>query len=449
MEVVIKNPESLKSKTEELGASRRKFISNLEPSRRGFVTNYPNVQHWKSMQAEPIQSFTSLDPLNIYVHIPFCAQQCSYCYYRIVTGGRKSEMDSYVDALCKEIEFSSERFGLRDRPIRSIYFGGGTPTLMDERNLSKITDTLHKYFKLDNDNMPEFTVEGEPVTVTAKKAAILQRIGANRISMGVQSLCDDVLKLTNRNDTEAKVVRAIGFAQETGAIVNIDLMSGLAGEVMDTWKYSVKRALEIGVEGITVYKTEIYSNTQYYKDLRNNNIVLPDDDEEIEMMRYALEQFNEADYQPWSFYTFTKGGKHQHVHSTSIWGGEDYFPFGASAFGRIGAHVFQNTNEVDKYIEKMNKGESSIHRGHRMTALDEIVRDVLLGMKLNFLDYGYFSKKHGFHLDKLCGTAIQNLQKKGYIIRKEDRLVLTDEGMIQGDYVGKYLAKAILEQYVL
>jgi len=445
MQTELQNPDVVEIQ-HDLGKSRKRFIANLEPARRGFVTNYPNFQHWKKTDAAQVQP---VPPLNIYVHIPFCAQQCSYCYYRTVTGSRKSEMDRYVDALCREIEMSSARFGLRERPVSSIYFGGGTPTLIDEASLTKITDTLHKCFSLDDDNMPEFTVEGEPVTVTQKKAGVLQKIGANRISMGVQSLSDDVLKLTNRQDTEEKVSRAIGFAQETGAVVNIDLMSGLAGETMDTWKYTVKRALETGVESITVYKTELYANTQYFKDLRNDKITLPTDEEELDFIRYAMEQFEEANFQPWCFFTFTRDGKYQHVHPTRIWEGEDYFPFGVSAFGRLGLQLIQNTNEVDNYVELVESGEAPINRGHRMTALDEIVRDVLLGFKLNFLDYGFFHDKYGFNLDALCGDSIEQLLQKGYVDRSDGKLVLTHEGMVQGDYSGKLMARALLEQYAV
>lgn len=445
MQAELQNPE-LAQNEQDLGASRRRFIANLEPSRRGFVTNYPNFQHWKKTSPDQVQP---VPPLNIYVHIPFCAQQCSYCYYRTVTGSRKSEMDRYVDALCKEIEMSSARFGLRERPVSSIYFGGGTPTLLDEASLTKITDTLHKYFKLEDGNMPEFTVEGEPVTVIKKKAGVLQKIGANRISMGVQSLCDDVLKLSNRQDTEQKVVRAINFAQETGAVVNIDLMSGLAGETMDTWRYTVKRALETGAESITVYKTELYANTGYFKDLRNEKITLPTDEEEIEFMHYAMQQFEEANYLPWCFFTFTKDGDYQHVHFSKVCEGEDYFPFGVSAFGRLGAQLFQNTNDVSNYVEQVERGETPIFRGHRMSAMDDMVRDILLGIKLNFLDYGYFYDKYGFNLEALCGPAISELTQKGYAVRADNRLVLTHEGMVQGDYSGKFLARSLLKAYAI
>ena len=429
----------------DLDSSRRRFISKLEPSRRGFVTNYPNFQQWK---ATTPAALLRPDPLNIYVHIPFCAQQCSYCYYRTVTGSRKSEVDQYVDMLCREIELATDQFQLAQRPVNSIYFGGGTPTLVDGKNLAKITDTLHRCLNIDSDNPPEFTVEGEPVTLTKKKADALKDIGANRISMGVQSLNDDVLGLTNRQDTEEKVVRAINFAQETGAVVNIDLMSGLAGETMPTWEYSVRRALETGVESITVYKTELYANTQYYKDLRNQKINLPDDEQELEFMRYAMEQFEDANYQPWCFFTFTKNGYYQHVHATRIWEGEDYHPFGVSAFGRQGEYVFQNTNEVSKYVETLEKGELTISRGQRMNTLDNIIRDVLLGIKLNFLDLEYFRDRYGFAIETLAADAVRELQQKGYIqLTEDDRLELTFSGMLQGDYSGKYLARAILDKY--
>ncbi len=442
MEPTIKQTDAREK--QDPTASRRRFIANLEPSRRGFVTNYPNFQHWKKITPSQVGNAGAL---NVYVHIPFCAQQCAYCYYRTVTGRRKSEMDRYVDALCKEIEISCKHFHLRHRPIHSIYFGGGTPTLLDERSLTKIVDALHKYLKLDDKNMPEFTVEGEPVTLIKKKADALKKLGVNRISMGVQSLCDAVLKLSNRQDSEEKVLRAIQFAQETSSVVNIDLMSGLAGERMDTWQYTVKRALQTGVESITVYKTELYANTQYFKDLRNEKIELPDDEQEIEFMRYAMEQFAQANYLPWCFFTFTKDGKYQHVHASRIWEGEDYFPFGVSAFGRLGMDLFQNTNDVDNYIAQVEKGEIPIFRGHRMNPLDEIAREALLGLKLNRLDYGHFRNKFGFNLDTVYGSAVEELIQKGYVQRQDGKLMLTHEGMVQGDYSGKYLAMALIQQH--
>jgi oxygen-independent coproporphyrinogen-3 oxidase len=421
-----------------LEPTRRGFLTNLEPSRRGFITNYPNFQHWKKLTSGDV---LAPKPLNIYVHIPFCAQQCAYCYYRTVTGSRKSEIDRYVNALCREIEIAAQRFNLKERPVISVYFGGGTPTLISGDNLSQIIETLHNNLNIV-DNY-EFTVEGEPVTLIQKKADILKEIGVNRISLGVQSLSDEIIKLSNRQDTEKKVLRAIDFAQSTGAVVNIDLMSGLAGETPDTWAYSVKRALETGVESITVYKMELYANTQYYKDVRNKTLDLPSDEQELEFMQYALEQFEQAQYLPWCFFTFTKEGRYEHVHAPSIWRGDDYYPFGTSAFGRLGSWLFQNTNEVEKYISLVEAGDIPITRGHQLTSLDEMVRDVVLGMKLVHLDLKKFEKKYGFKLDSFCGATMRQLESEGFISLSEDEIVLTSKGMLHGDYVGKSLARSI------
>ncbi len=427
--------------TAHLQTARKGFITNLESSRRGFITNYPNFQHWKKATAEEI---LTNKPLNIYVHIPFCAQQCAYCYYRTLTGSRKSEIDRYINALCREIEIAAQRFNLKERSVISVYFGGGTPTLISGDNLSKIIETLHNNLNIV-DNY-EFTVEGEPVTLIQKKAEILKQIGVNRISLGVQSLCDDIIKLSNRQDTEKKVVKAIEIAKSTGAIVNIDLMSGLAGETQETWAYTIKRALDIDVESITVYKTELYANTQYFKDVRNNKLELPSDEQELEFMRYAMEQFGQAQYLPWCFFTFTRNGQYKHVHAPSIWQGDDFFPFGTSAFGRLDRWLFQNTNEVEKYISLVEAGDSPIRRGHHLTSLDEMVRDVVLEMKLISLDLKKFQRKYGFKLDSFCGSTMKQLESDGFISFSEDEIKLTSKGILHGDYVGKSLGKSLMER---
>ncbi|EIJ41672.1 Fe-S oxidoreductase, coproporphyrinogen III oxidase [Beggiatoa alba B18LD] len=419
----------------------RKENPYWEPSRKGFITNYPNFLHWKKLDVDEMQTDR---PLNLYVHSPFCAQRCSYCYYRTITNSRKSEIDRYVDALCKEITLANQQFGLGKRPVNSVYFGGGTPTLLAGDNLKQITDTLRQHFNLDN---AEFTVEGEPVTLTEKKADVLKELGVNRISLGVQSLSDDIIKLSNRQDTEAKVLRAIEFAKSTNAVVNIDLMSGLAGEKPDTWEYSVNRALETGVHSITVYKMELYTNTQYFIEVRNESLQLPSDDQELDFMQYALNKFDEAQYRPWSFFTFTKEGRYTHVHAPSIWRGDDCYAFGTSAFGRLGTWVYQNSNDADKYISMVEAGELPINRGHYLTCLDQMIRDVVLGMKLIHLDLTAFQKKHGFKLSSLCGAELNKLQEDGYITLSDTEVVLTPKGILHGDYVGKSLGKRLADMY--
>jgi oxygen-independent coproporphyrinogen-3 oxidase len=414
-----------------------------DPARKGFVTNYPNFPHWKRLSPGQIDS----GPLNIYLHTPFCIQRCSYCYYKTINlrGADKAErMDRYVNALCREIELGAQKFDLKKRRVISIYFGGGTPSLLHEKQIEKIGRALHDNFTL---TAPEFTMEGEPVTLTKSKADMMLAIQVNRISMGVQSFDDEIIRASHRLDNEQKVLRAIDLVKQTGVTFNIDLMSGLAGETMGKWEHSVRRAIESGATSVTVYKTELYNNTEYYRSIKDQTLVLPSDDEELRYMQFAMQRLQAADYVPWSFYNYTKRDGPVHVHSPSIFRGDDCAAFGVSSFGRYGDWLYQNTNDEEKYIHQVETGELPVQRGYQLTSLDNIVRDVVLCMKLVSFDLRWFQHKHGFKLESLCADTLKQLQADGFITISEDEIRLTEKGMLYGDYAGKSLVRALLSYY--
>ncbi|MCP4350812.1 MAG: radical SAM family heme chaperone HemW [Desulfobacterales bacterium] len=416
---------------------------NSAPSRKGFVANYPNFRHWKTTDSREMTQ----KPINIYLHIPFCIQRCAYCYYSTIKlkgSGRSERLEKYVNTLCREIELASQYFNLKERPVVSIYIGGGTPTVMNEELFRKVTEHLHRYLNIDNS---EFTVEAEPVTLTQKKADLLESLGINRISLGVQSFHDDILELCDRLDKEDKALKAISLARGTGAAVNIDLLSGLAGETPDTWAYTLERALSTEAESITVYKMELYANTEYYKRIRKKEIHLPRDDQELEFMQYAMDKFDQAQYLPWSFFTFTKNGDYEHKYATSIWRGTDCYAFGVSSFGEMGTWLFQNTNDQEKYMELVNAGEIPINRGYHLTSLDQMVRTVMLEMKLVRLDLNAFQNRYGFKLESLCADTMDQLVSEGYIFLNNGGIEKTRKGLLYGDYAGKQLAGALKEMF--
>ena len=238
--------------------------NDLGPTRRGFVTNYPDFRQWRT---ESVEQGLKGQPLNVYLHLPYCIQRCAYCHYKTTTlrSTQLSDIDRYVDSLCREIEIGTERFHLRERPAISLYFGGGTPTLLSARNIDRVMLTLRQNLTLCD---PEITFEAEPVSLTSGKAEILTQHGVNRINVGIQSFCDDIVFRTGRRDTEKQSLKAIEVALSTGAIVNVDLISGLLGETLETWAYSLRRVIESGPHSITVYKLEVYVNTEYYVDFR-------------------------------------------------------------------------------------------------------------------------------------------------------------------------------------
>lgn len=419
----------------------RQDLDYWDPARKGFITNYPNFMQWKHLSATEMEN---QKPLNLYLHTPYCIQRCSYCFYKTINlrGQEKEErMGAYVDALCRELEMASEIYHLKNRPVVSIYLGGGTPSLLPNSQLMQINETLRKHYNIKD---TEYTVEGEPVTLNEEKMATIMKMGATRMSMGVQSFDTDIIKNSNRLDDEKKVLKAIGLARQNPVAINIDLMSGLAGETDKTWAHSVSRAIESEVESITVYKTELYTNTEYYRGIKNNTLELPDDDQELRYMQYAMDELEEAGYVPWSFYTFTKKGENVHVHSPSVFRGDDIYSFGTSAFGRLGDYLFQNTNDENKYQEMIANDELPVQRGHQLTAWDSMIRDVVLSMKLVSFNLRDFERKHGAKLESLCADTVEELVKDDFITMSDDALHLTRKGILYGDYAGKSLARSLM-----
>jgi oxygen-independent coproporphyrinogen-3 oxidase len=407
-----------------------------ELTRKGFVTNYPSFRQWRR---EGALEGLSLKPLNIYIHLPYCIQRCNYCHYKTTTL-RKIQLaaiDRYVDSLCQEIALAVKRFGLAGRPVISLYFGGGTPSLLSERNLSKLMTSLRGHLTLSE---PEITVEAEPVTLTRKKAQLLSAFGVNRLSLGVQSFSEEVVARTGRKDTERQARGAIDIALATGAVVNLDLISGLAGETRDTWAYSVHRAIETGVHSITTYKLEVYANTAYYDDLRHQRIELPSDREECEFARFAFDALRGAGYMPVNFFTFTKGGGYIQRHTTTKWQGVDVYAFGSSAFGFLGNWAFQNTIDLNRYSELIEANELPIFRGYSYNGLEMMTRDVILGLKLIRFDRAAFKARHGLDLLRLCAATVRQLEDDGFVCVDENAIVLTERGILYGDYVGRVLA---------
>ncbi|MCB9741382.1 MAG: coproporphyrinogen III oxidase family protein [Alphaproteobacteria bacterium] len=422
----------------------RSDVDYWESTRKGFVTNYPNFLHWAPMQPAPLRG---AGPLNVYLHTPYCIQRCSYCYYKTVNlqgHERKERMGRYVDALCRDIAQGVEAHGLAERQVDSVYMGGGTPTLLEVEHLEQIFAALREHLNIDG---AEITVEAEPVTLNKRKAAALRELGVNRVSMGVQSFNDEIVKSSNRLDGERHALRAIETAQSIGASLNIDLMSGLAGETSESWAHSVEQALACGVESITVYKTELYANTQYYRDQRRGRISLPSDTDEMRYMRHAMDRFDEAGLVPWSFYTFTRGAEHAHVHAASNFRGNDCVSFGVSAFGHIGGTLFQNTNDEQRYIDEVNAGRLPMQRGHTLSLLDAMIRYTLLNMKLMRVDLGEFHARFGLRLERLCAQTLESLVEAGLVSVSDDAITLTREGMLHGDTSGKALARQLMEHY--
>jgi putative oxygen-independent coproporphyrinogen III oxidase len=422
-------------------------LSKLEAKRLPLVPNYPPFKQWKRAA---VKETLEAKPLCLYIHIPFCTQRCSFCYYKTVDLKERPEVEGYVETLCKEIEMVSDRFDLANRPIHAVYFGGGTPSLLKEPQLFKIVETLGKNFKFF-ENKKQFSFEAEPLTISKSKLETMANLGVNRLSMGMQSFVDEIIKLSGRGHNEKQAYRAINLAQKAGEgkwNINIDLLSGLAGETDETWHQSVERAIETGVESITVYKMEAFANTEVYQTgVREDVVQLPSEDQELKFMEYAMERFGRANYLPWSHFTYTKDGCDKSEYIYNIWQGMDFYGLGVSAFGTMGDSILQNTSDLEKYAEIVDSGQLPLARGYNLTSLDMMVRDVLLGMKLLRLDLDRLKKHYGFNLKTLCASVLTDLELDGFISVSDSAIELTSKGILYGDFVGVTLSDYLKKSY--
>ena len=409
------------------------------PTREEFFTNYPFFKYWNKDNNEKL---TSPAGINLYIHIPFCIQICDYCFYMKELVKSKDQVDEYVDYLCREIALASETFNLGGREVNSIYMGGGTPSVLTEPQFKKLIDTLHKYHRIGT---PEFTFEAEPGTFNRNKLGWYKDWGINRISMGVQSFDDRIIKMSSRKHSAAQAVNSIAMVQETGNfVVNIDLLSGLAGEEMESWEKSVSTALAQQVDMLTIYKMKAYANTVFYrKGVHKQEIELPSAAQETEFMKRALEMVEGAGYGRWSTFAFTRNG-HLHRYAENTWRGQDLVAYGVSSFGKMGNINYQNSNTTHIYYDKINKGQVPVFRTYGLSHKEQAVKELLLcPARLTSYRKSEFVRKFGFDYFALIPGTIRQLTEKGYITPDPAELTLTQQGILFGDYVGKVLAASL------
>ncbi|WP_312352677.1 radical SAM family heme chaperone HemW [Sphingobacterium siyangense] len=408
-------------------------------TRDEFYTNYPLYKYWNRENNDKV---IEIPGINIYIHIPFCIQICDFCFYMKELIKSKDQVDTYVNSLCEEIKIVSENFGLGNRNVESIYIGGGTPSVLTESQLKKIIETLNKYHKIADS---EFTFEAEPGTFTATKLNWYKDCGVNRISMGVQSFNDEIIKLSSRKHTKLQAINSIKLVQDYQSFnLNIDLLSGLAGENMRTWNETIELALNLDIDMLTIYKMKTYSNTLFFKQgVYKNEIDLPDKEEEVGFMSKAIELIKGSDYKMWSTFAFTKDN-YLHKYIENTWRGKDLLAYGCSSFGHIHDCNYQNINEIQSYNQAVLSNKIPINRSFKLTIKDKIIKELLLcSSRLYSYSKSEFINKFGFDYFDLIPEVMVSLVETGFIENQLDELVLTDKGILYADFIGQTIASEV------
>lgn len=363
----------------------------------------------------------------IYVHVPFCRRKCNYCAFNSKIGG-EAERSAYVEALIREINLRGTFEG-----VETIYIGGGTPTTLELAQLEKIIGAVRKSFKVDKN--AEITIEANPGTVDAAYLRGLKSIGVNRLSLGVQSFDDGLLRVLGRIHDSRAAIETVELAKIFFANVSVDLMYGLPNQTLEDVRRDLNSIKALDVSHVSIYGLEVEEGTKFFELFRAGELALPDEDTCADMYDLITETLPAFGYRRYEISNFARE-TFESRHNVGYWTGKKYFGFGAGAHGFDGKLRVSNVRDVKTYIERLGAGES-------VSSVEEVVgrREAMeefcfLGLRMTAgISAQIFSKKFGASIFEVFGGVIEANRRRGLLSVKGDRLYLTARGMSLGNEV--------------
>ncbi len=378
---------------------------------------------------------------SIYMHIPYCSQKCPYCDFNTYATALIPE-DSYINSLVKELEIQSKNPFWSGRTVRTIFFGGGTPSLFHTGSYEKILRAVSQFFPMDD--YAEISIEANPENITATKAKELRASGINRLSLGVQSFNGDILKRLGRRHTGEDAGRSVIRGKEAGfQNISLDLMFGVPDQSVEAFADDISHAISIEIPHVSIYSLTIEEGTPFYRDVRRKKMILPDEETVIEMIDYAVEALSKAGLARYEISNFASSG-HEALHNLAYWNQEDYLGLGAGAHSYCG---FSDSNSCfgtrwanfavpSKYsqsIENHKSAESWKETLSRDAARGEFF---MLGLrKINGVRLSSYAEKFGTELGSDYQGVLEMLLESEFITIQDDFLHLTKKGFRLADSV--------------
>ncbi len=371
----------------------------------------------------------------IYIHIPFCKSRCIYCDF--FTSTNEVEMNNYVQVLCKEIVFRKDE--LADDFVKTIYFGGGTPSRLNKNHFSQIFTAINANYKLSAEM--EITIEANPDDLSCTYVDMLCQLPFNRISIGIQSFNDNELKFLSRRHDASNAIKAVKYCQEKAFNnISIDLMYGLPNQTLAIWKRNLQQAIDLDIQHVSAYHLIYEEKTRLYSLLQAGKVNPVDDEMSLEMFGALIDTLTEAGFEHYEISAFAKQ-TFISQHNSSYWIGLKYLGFGPSAHSFDGEHRWWNVSSLPKYIAGVNS-----------EVLDVEMEDIDLTTKYNEymitglrtmwgVDLGVLKSRYG---DELYDYFLQNAQRYfnlNYLKRENSNVTLTHKGIFISDGIMSDLMK--------
>jgi len=375
--------------------------------------------------------FTSMNTAGLYIHIPFCRSRCSYCDF--ATGIYERPLaERYVKALVKEIEAWDE---VSPRPVDTIYFGGGTPSLLSPTQVGAILETVQSRFEVESG--AEVTMEMNPGTVTPESVAEFRRLGINRASFGAQTFDDRELARLGRSHTTEDTTNTFQLLRDAGFDnVSFDLIAGLPGQTVSGWQYNLDRALALRPEHLSFYLLEVHEGTPLAEHIRKGIQPHPDDELAAEMYELMLERANASGYEHYEISNLCLPG-YESRHNTKYWIGAPYYGFGCSAHSFDGKdRRWSNERDVARYVELIEQQENPIVEQVKLTPDEVRAEAVFLGMRMmRGVSVKQYQRMFGVDLRTEHRTDLERFRDAGLIEFDGDLLRLTSSGALLSNEV--------------
>lgn len=357
---------------------------------------------------------------SIYLHSPFCQSLCSFCYYAVIPGKGIDMAASYVDYLCREMALYSEHF--KGQVCESIYFGGGTPSFLDDRLLSQIFENLHRYFTIDT--QAEITLEAAPGTLPLEKSYFLKSLGVNRLSYGIQTLDEDLLASMNRDYSVQQAMTELTHAVDIIGNINVDTMYGFEGETDETLIKTLSRFQNIGVPCFSIYsldkqRTEFKTSFEPPKDTYYEH--------KIRVFALAEDYLKSHHYVPVLQNIFVDPTRASYRHQLRRWDNLPLLALGIGSQGYAPQRPYQNTGSMKSYYQLIDEGKLPIASMDKLDSELELCRELTSKLRFTYVSIGEFKYKYGVDISQVFHHLITALHNLGFVQLKNDVLRMTDK----------------------
>ena len=404
-----------------------------------FVANYPPFTRWTADAVPDVLAAFAAppthEPLGLYLHVPFCRKRCKFCYFRVYTDVAAADVERYSLALAREAAIAAARPAVAGRPLRDVYFGGGTPSFLSVKQLERLVAGLHASFGWDD--AEEVTFECEPGTLSEPKVKALKAIGMTRISLGVENFNDGILEANGRAHLSAEILRAWDWIKAADfPSTNLDLIAGMVGETDELWRATIEQTLALEPDSVTIYQMELPYNTVFVKDAKGEGRDVPVADwaTKRRWVGEAFDRFVGRGYAVSSGYTLVRDPARVHFrYRDMLWEGSDLVALGVASFGHLSGVHYQNEPHWDPYLDAVESGRLPIQRGLKPSPRERLIRELVLGLKKGTVDTQRLAATYGIDPLVEWQDAWQHLADAGWLAARGPLPVLTREGLLRVD----------------